>query len=75
MSDWTEREGDEQGKKCQHRTGFGILDLAAAGGSARGEGWLHWEGLGISLSCRSGEDEVFAILTAVMHGVTGDDHW
>lgn len=31
--------GDEEGDKCQHSTGFGILDLAVAGGKVWSKGW------------------------------------
>lgn len=29
----------EEGDKCQHSTGFGILDLAVAGGKVWSKGW------------------------------------
>lgn len=71
-------------RKCQHSTGFGILVLAVVGrpvmdkrgvgqrlrGSiGRGWGSLVMRGRGGRRSLR----DVF-VLTAVMHGVAGDDH-
>lgn len=69
-------------RKCQHSTGFGILVLAAVGGSVRIKRWgrtegLHWEGLGsLVMRGRGGRGGLCAVfvLTAVMHGVAGDDH-
>lgn len=74
----TEQEGGgrRKGDKCQHSTGFGILDLAVAGGKVWGKGGGQGDVFvmqGAWKTKRSWQEEVF-VLTAVMHGVAGDNH-
>lgn len=65
------REGAKNGDESQPSTGFGILDLAVAGGSLEQRGWQG--DVLVMQGRRRGPHEVF-VLTAVMHGVAGDDH-
>lgn len=66
-------------RKCRHGTGFGILVLAAVGRSVRveGRGGGLRRGRGsLVMRGRGGRRGLCQdiVLTAVMHGVAGDDH-